>query len=411
MKRQIKMTFGRILCLALILSTTLWNARADDTDETDEPTSTNLQGLALNIYCTNVVSKLGDEIPIEFVISNAGTKDFVYDDRDSDRSGRMTEYAILLESADGEVIPDPRAHYAVGMAGGLFTTKALRPRKFFTKTIPLNLWAIIPTPGKYTVTGVYLGNDSYPGETLGGVKSPPLTIVVLPRTESQVDAYIADLTNQVTQANATKTGADPLLMKLAFTCNPKIVPCLLDQMYRSEYNFWEAEALVVYLPHSEAIRKQVIETALKRGLADGMDYVLAQYHCADNEWRLAIERSLAEDNPRSWAAGALAAQEEPDDAFTPRLIALALEGTSEAYRDPAIYALSFNRTDASVNALKSLLSNTNEDIRFMAKEAIREAYARGGHSKGRPFRPEDFEKKFQKPANISGQIETQSNGN
>jgi len=57
-----------LLGLALVLCFAPRNVRAA---ESYEP-RTNFQGLALNIRCTNLVLKLGDEIPIAFVISNSG---------------------------------------------------------------------------------------------------------------------------------------------------------------------------------------------------------------------------------------------------------------------------------------------------------------------------------------------------
>ena len=45
------------------------------------------------------------------------------------------------------------------------------------------------------------------------------------------------------------------------------------------------------------------------------------------------------------------------------IIALAMEETN-AFRGAAIFALARNRTDASVKALKSLLNDTNAEIRY-----------------------------------------------
>lgn len=276
-----------ILCLALVLSFAHWNVRAA---ESYEP-STNFQGLVLNIRCTNLVLKLGDEIPIEFIISNGGVANYEYDDHNYDRSGRMPEYQLAVTSGDGNVIPDPRAKYPAGIFGGLGSMGILHPGEFFTKTIPLNLWATIKLPGQYTVTGAYLGNYGLQP----GVKSAPINITVLPRTELELDAYISNLTNQLSGINVThRLERDPILMKLAFTCSPKIVPFMLNEMYASDYDSWAAQALVVYVPHSDATRRQIIETALQHGLAEGMDYVLNQYGCTKEERQAILARSLAE---------------------------------------------------------------------------------------------------------------------
>jgi hypothetical protein len=399
-----------IFCLALVLNFALWNVCADESDEL----STNLQGLALNIHCTNLVFNLGDEIPVEFVISNHGTANYAYENRDYDRSGRMPEYQLTVKSADGKAIPDPFEDYLAAMGGGLSSLRVLHPGEFFTKTIPLNLWAMIKLPGQYMVTGAYLGNDGIFDQRQAGVQSDPINVTILPRTELEMDTYISDLTNQFAGINAAHgLERDPILMKLAFTCSPKIVPFMLNKMYArrdnfSGYNFWEAEALVVYVPHSDVIRRKIVETATQRGLSEGMDYVLHQYGCTGKEWRVIIGRSLAEDNPHSWAAGAMAAQGEADDTFVPRLIAIATGATNEITRVRAIFALAMNRTGESVKTLKSLLNDPNEVIRSITEVAIRQAYCYCGRYGGKPLRPDDFEKKLQRSANFSNSSETNS---
>jgi len=59
---------------------------------------------SLCIHCANAVFRLGDEIPVVFVISNRGTTNFDYEARDGDRSGRMPEFELAgrweLEDTD-----------------------------------------------------------------------------------------------------------------------------------------------------------------------------------------------------------------------------------------------------------------------------------------------------------------------
>lgn len=386
-----------LVLLTLAWGSSFFNALAGD--EMDEP-GTNLQSLTLTIRCSNSVFRLGDEIPIEFVISNIGTTHFPYADRTSDRSGRMPEFAITVQTSEGKTLPDARANRPAGISGGLYGVESIGPKEFFSRTIPLNLWAIPPSPGQYMVTGTYLGGDGYGAiQPPSGIHSEPIRITILPRTESEMDAYICALTNEISAAKSAGRDWQPSVEKLTYTCSPKIVPFMLNEMYESRYNFWEAEALVVYVPHSDAVRKQIVAAAVHRGLAGGMDYVLNQYHGTAEEWRRAITRSLVKDNQGCWATGALSAQNYPDDAFMPRLIDIALNGTNDVSRFPAIYALSCNRTDASVEALRALLNSTNAEISSTAQGAIHQAYFRGGESKGRPLRPDDFDKKFQQRLN------------
>lgn len=136
--------------------------------------------LSLTIRCTNSDLKVGDEIPIQFIITNHGTNDYNYADRHYDRSGRMREYALVAETESGDRLPDPRSRYE-GISGGVFVIGHLLPGQCFSRTIPLNLWSRIKAPGKYTVIGHYWG---YPYGTVqqGRVESDPISITIRPRT-------------------------------------------------------------------------------------------------------------------------------------------------------------------------------------------------------------------------------------
>jgi hypothetical protein len=57
-----------LLCCVIIFGVQLWTVCAK---EPDAP-GTNLTDLTLTIQCTNAVLRMGDEIPVEFVISNCG---------------------------------------------------------------------------------------------------------------------------------------------------------------------------------------------------------------------------------------------------------------------------------------------------------------------------------------------------
>jgi len=275
-----------ILWLVFVWSVAQVHLRAAGTFEF----STNLHGLVLHLHGPDQVLKLGDEIPIEFVISNAGTASYDYFDQGYDPSGRLFEYQLQVKADDGQVMPDPRAKYPAG-SGGIGSGEELRPRKSFTKTVPLNLWATLPRPGQYTVTGIYHGN--FP--IAEGVKSDPITITVLPRTDAEMNAYIGGLTNQLAGTGGRDSRQrDLLLRKLAFTGSPEIVPFMLKEMYASDDNFWAAMALAVYVPHSDATRREIVGMALQHGLAGEMDDVLRQYGCTAEEHQTILQRSLAE---------------------------------------------------------------------------------------------------------------------
>ena len=175
--------------------------------------------LSLSIRCTNDVVKAGDEIPIQFIISNRGTVDYKYNDRNYDRGGRMWEYKLVAKTASGGVVPDARQHFQPGMLGGLGQFGVLHPGESVSKVIALNLWALMNEPGRCEVMGVYSDD---PGHST----SDPITITVLPRTEAEMHDYIQELTN-----NAGPSGmSEDLVKKLMYTCSPEIVPILLKVM-------------------------------------------------------------------------------------------------------------------------------------------------------------------------------------
>jgi hypothetical protein len=354
---------------------------------------------------------MGDEIPIEFRITNHGTNDYKYADRTYDRSGRMDEYMLTAKDESGKIIPDPRKNFKGGwFGGGLFGYQLLKPGQSFTKTIPLNRWALIKKPGHYVVMGTYMEN-SFSTNILTS-SSDPITVTVLPRTEKEMDEYIGSLTNEIASLSpgqiypyghykSGETGPSPelngLLMKLMYTCSPQIIPALLSTMYLPGHGgFWESEALLFYVPRSDEIKRKIIAEAGKRGLADGMQFILSQYGCNREDFQPLIERSLATDSPQSWVAGTQAAQEFGNDAFNPRLIALATEPQNVA-RTQAIYALAENRTDDGVRALKTLLNDPDPKIQETTAQAIRTAYLYRGNCQGRPLNPEDFDEKYRRP--------------
>jgi ankyrin repeat protein len=382
-----------------------------ETRSTLPETPTSAPVLSLSIRCTNDVVKAGDEIDIEFRITNTGTNDYKYPNRTYDRSGRMPEYYLVATNSSGEAVPDPRAN-AEGfwMGGGLFQYATLKPGESFTKVIPLNRWVLIKGPGRYEVTGTYhaevVSNNpavsSGPFITSIPIAAAPIAVDVSPRTEEEMDAYIAGLTNQIATLVVSKdyryqSQMDSLVKQLMFTCSPAAVPALLNAMYQPSQGFWESEALLFYIPRAEEVKQAVIATASNCGLANGMQQILSAYGCTNRaEIMPIIARSLAADSTNTWQAGALMAQQYADDSYTLRLIALATETNSPA-RDQAIYALAANRTDEGVRVLNALLHDPDLGISQTTRNAIKAAYNYRGIWQGRPLKPEDFDEKYRQP--------------
>ena len=365
--------------------------------------ASNSPDLSLSIRCTNDVIKVGDEIAIEFRITNRGQADYPYADRGYDRSGRMNEYALAAKTESGQPVPDPRAnHQGFWMGGGLYQTATLKPGASFTKVIPLNRWALITEPGTYTVVGGY--NEE--GST-NGFKRPsaPITIKVLPRTEEEMDAYISDLTNRIA-AIVPKSdsrnvwapqGLNDLVMKLMYTGSPKIVPTLLDTMCRfPQGDFWEIEALLFYVPHTPEVRKAILATAMTRGFVPEMSSLFYQYDFTAEEMEPLIERLLTPDHPADWVYGAALAQKYQDDAFEPRVIAIATTTGTEA-RGNAIAALAYNRTDEGIKTLRKLLDDPDRATWAPLAVALLNADEPLSHRAKRPLKPGDFEAKDLEP--------------
>jgi hypothetical protein len=353
-------------------------------------------GLSLVIRGPTNVIKQGDEIPIEFIISNHGTVDHKCSDRNYDRSGRMGEYKLTAKTATGETIPDARQHFQPGMAGGLSQPRVLHPGESFSKIIPLNLWALIKEPGRYEVAGTY-------EDALGSVRSDPISLTVLPRTKEEMADYIRDLTDQVAAQLAAQNGGPPsvsqdLVMKLMYSCSPQSIPTLLGIMCQTNLGggnarFWATAALADYVPHSEETRQAILEAAIRHGLnGTGLDQLLLAHEFNNREMNPIIARALAVNNPGEWQAGVWLALHYYDDAFTPWLIAIARDSNARGdTRSVAMRVLAFHRTDAGVKAIKTLLRDPGPEMLRPLFETIANGYSsRDTAPAGRPLQPEDF---------------------
>ncbi len=348
--------------------------------------------LSLIILPPADVVHVGDLIPVDFVIQNKGTTEYAYHDRSYDRSGRMEEFALTAVDDQGNAVPDPRRHDGLRMGGGLAGKAVLAPGQSFTKTIPLNRWALINKPGRYAVTGTYHRG------ALGPVVAEPITVTVEPRTEEEMAGHIADLTKQLA-AIPVDESPGTVMERLAYTCDARIVLTLLDAAYKWRGNaaFWFDEALRFYLPQSKDVTDALVSAASERGLAPGMSNMLKDRGVLESEIKSLIEVSLSPEHSDCWAEGALGAQRFCDDRFTARLITIAMDPNSKA-RAQAIYALALNRTDESVDALKKLLTETEQadgrSVSRIAADAVQSAYNYRGNSQGRPLKDEDFGPEF-----------------
>ncbi len=400
---------------------------ADLTDNSSKPEAI-LSGISLEIRCTNEFLKVGDEIPIQFIISNHGTEDYKYvDTKYFAPIGGMDEFKLIAKTTSGESLPDPRKHTQGHPAFG-GPLNILHPGASFSLIIPLNLRALLKEPGRYEVVGTYLGNpiaeqrsllaaelsfkaatlaSPFPGSHIAPVSAAPISITVLPRTKMEMQDYIQGLTNQVAARLALRAGKKagwldaelrPLVMKLMYTCRPEIVPTLLRTMYADDsVGQWPdaSEALLSYAPHTAETRRAILQAATNNGLSMKMMGLILNYDFDGNDLKPIIERSLAADNPGEWRAGAgLAGHSYYDDAFTARLIVIASGTNNQLFsRESAIEALACNRTDAGVKTLKTLLNDPDPQFRAQLAWAIRMGCSSIKTATGRHLQPEDFDAK------------------
>jgi hypothetical protein len=358
--------------------------------------------LKVSITCPSSLFKAGDTIPITFEIANVGNIAYRYADRSYDNSGRMPEYELSAADDAGRAVPDPREQ-ATGM-GGISDEAVLAPGATFKRTIDLNSWALIATPGKYVVNGVYHPEILYRTLDPLSIRSQPIVIEIQHRTDSEMAAYIDEAARELA-ASGSEEVRRGLVHRLAYTCDPRAVPPLLDAVYvRDNMSPIAGADLYFHMPRQLEVKGLVIDAATRRGLGPFMLNVLKKQQASAAQTKNVIQVSLSAEMPSAWADGALAASEYPDDAFTKRLAEIALNEKSPVRRE-AVHALAANRTDESVAALKALLADGSRPyganaptMAQLAGEAVKTTYwlqGSGSGPTGRPFRNDDFPLEFQ----------------
>ena len=240
--------------------------------QADKPNEPNL---TLTIHCRKDEIKQGDEIPIVFTIINRGESSYFYYGRTgyhgNDRRELMEQYQLMAKREDGTIVPDPlERKYSGGEGGGPPPQERIEQGESFSKTIALNQWALINKPGRYTITGIYYTAIYHLRKKHPAVSSAPIKIVVKPRTDRKMADYIKELSDKLEAIKIPKTGMTKkaskeiigTVRKLMYTCDPRVVPVLVDTMYKYPHtDFWMIEAFLYYLPHEREIKNAVLEAA------------------------------------------------------------------------------------------------------------------------------------------------------
>jgi HEAT repeat protein len=222
--------------------------------------------------------------------------------------------------------------------------------------------------------------------------SAPIEVVIKPRGRWAMGWYIRTLLRQLKKVKPSGKWEvveqrNAIIARLAYTCDNRIVPTLIDLLYENHHQndvFWAKEGFVCYLPHDANIKKALLEVATTRGLASCMQSVLEAFGCSEEEFKKIIKISLSSENLDIINAAVGAAQEHPDDEHMPKLFSIATDpdrpDPNRAFyaieRHRAIYAIAYNRTDEGVKILRSLLESPSESIRETTKSAIQQAYKR-----------------------------------
>ena len=324
--------------------------------------------LHVEIRCDADDLRVGDEIPITFVVTNSGVAPFDYASSSTYRFGALNFDLKVFDKLQRPVIdPQSIGFPAGGIAGSILSTPlVLGTGDSFEETLPLNEWASLREPGQFTVRGSYRAA----GATFD---SEPLTVSIAPRSQSDMLRYVRSLQDQWIRAS-TKAERDTAVRRLAYTFDQRALPTLLDAL-RGDAAFTASQGIVHYLPITRRSVERILRDFGNRGLPSGGMFVLLGVGASETEIVRVIDRSLQEDRRSSWSAAASGATLYGDDRLMLRLIAIA-ETIGEPARIQAIQAIANNRTDAGVAALKRLLDDPDPKLRRHVRDAIRAAYAR-----------------------------------
>jgi hypothetical protein len=370
--------------------------------------------LELHLRCDASELCVGDEIPIVFTLTNRDDAVCRIEFRERDRSGRVPEHELIATDGDGRQVVDPRDavddFWIRGSLGG--RRESLAPGQSCSRTIVLNRWARITKPGRYSVTGIfhYSVRDKTvrraPGIRWGKaveVPSEPIKIEVLPRGHAETGRYIQSVLKKLheLEGQETRQVSDErrrLIARLAYTCDARIVPTLIDLLYADvpHNEAWEAfHGLLCYLPRTANIKETVLRTATTRGLTWWVFVILEQFGFSEAVIEDVISDALASDDPNVVGLGIGSAIKHPSDRHMSTLIAIATDANHRARRNlsdttqrTAISALAFHRTDEGVAALKALQQSPQAEVREAVEEAIRKACKR--HRVHPPKLDDDF---------------------
>jgi hypothetical protein len=324
--------------------------------------------LHVAIRCDADDLRVGDEVPITFIVTNVGGASFEYGSSSPYRFGALNFDLKAFDELQRPVIdPQSIGFPAGGIAGSILSTPlVLRAGDSFEETVSLNEWASLRQPGQFTVRGTYRAA----GATF---ESEPVTVSIAPRSRSDMRRHVAALQGQWTRAT-TKAERDLVAWRLAYTFDERALSTLFDALH-GDAGFAASQGIVHYLPITTQSVARIVRDFESRGLSPNVVFVLVGIGASEARIVRVLDRSLQDDRRSSWPTAAFGATLYGDDRLMPRLIAIA-ETIGEPARIRAVQAIANNRTDKGVAALKRLLDDPDPELHRHIVEAIRAAYAR-----------------------------------
>ena len=192
---------------------------------TSSPGSVQPPALHVAIRCDADNLRVGDEVPITFIVTSVGGTSFEYDSSSPYRFGALDfDLKAFDELRRPAIDPQSIGFPAGGIAGSILSTPlVLGTGDSFEETLPLNEWASLRQPGQFTVRGTYRAA----GATF---ESEPVTVLIAPRSPSDMLRYVAALQDQWTRAT-TKAERDLAVRRLAYTFDERALPMLLDALH------------------------------------------------------------------------------------------------------------------------------------------------------------------------------------
>ncbi len=306
----------------------------------------------------------GDPIDVAFTITNQGEYLFPYLDRNSDRGGRMREYAFEVATEQGKRLEDPRVRWGGGwFGGGKGLQRVLRPRESFTKHVYLNQWVMPLAPGRYTMVGVYQRGDLGRFDEGATVRSQPVEIEVRPRREVAMKGYIERLALEL-RSDEPKHRLQAIRY-LGFTGSAYALPSITSGFYDKGDNvaFWTGKAFL-YMTDRDACVNALLTPLNERGPAPGLHQLLYHYEIPKEQTLAPTIKGLSDPDParRTSAATALWGYSDMGDPPLDALLS-ALKDEDPQVQESAAAALSNYRVPKTTEALLAASYDPDEEVR------------------------------------------------